>query len=343
MSVHLRRKKLRDGRSSLYLDIYFHHQRKTEFLQFYLSGDKQTDKVVLQKAKEIQAQRQLDISLNRYGFSTEYSKDFWQFTSEFLSHKTYNSARVFNHMLKQLKKFSPDFFRFEQLTTKFAGDFGNYLLSTNLKTNTALAYYTRLRTLCHAAVREGLLQKNPCEPIRHKASEQPIRFLTFEEVQKLAVTPCKYQQVKNGFLFGCFCGLRISDVLALEWSHIQNNVLMLSQVKTGRVVRVPLSSVARQILLQQQGINPESPHCFVYPSYRVVRNTLREWSISAGLDKVINHHMSRHTFAVLALNSGIEFNIVSQLLGHSKLATTSIYAKLLDTTKAEAILKLPNL
>jgi len=344
MSVHLRKKRLKDGRQSLYLDIYWSKHRQFEFLQFYLTGDKENDKAILQRAKQIQAQKQLEISLGRYGIPKKLDKDFWQFVSEFLSTKGEGNASIFTKALAHLKKFNSQLISFEQITPKFCSDFANYLLSIpNLKVRTVQLYHTKLRTICYAAVKEGLLQHNPCELIRIKQTEQPIKYLTLEEVKRLAITSCKYQQVKNGFLFCCFVGLRIGDLLNLEWTHIQNNMLMITQQKTGRIVRIPISSVAQKILLDQQRLNPLSPKIFVYPSLRVMRRTLDHWSNSAGVGKHLIPHMARHSFATMALNSGIDLNIVSQLLGHSKLATTSIYAKLLDSSKQTAIQKLPNL
>lgn len=343
MAVHLRRKRLKDGRQSLYLDIYHAGQRKPEYLQFYLTGNRETDREILQKAKELQAQRQLEISLGRYGFSSEHSKDFWKFAEGLIASKQPGNRLIFNKALAHLKRFSPQLVRFEQLTPKFCSEFGAYLLAQpRLKVGTALLYYIKLRTICHAAVRQELLRQNPCEPIHYQSPEQPIRYLRFEEIQKLASTPCRYRQVRNGFLFCSFVGLRLGDVQRLHWPDISDGVLMITQGKTGRLIRIPLATSARYILSEQQKLNPDGP-CFVYPSYRVVRRTLVEWSRAAGLERHLTHHMSRHSFAVMALNNGIELNVVSELLGHSKLAMTAHYAKLLDSTKQTAIMKLPSL
>jgi len=343
MSVHLRRKQLKNGWQSLWLDIYTGQSRHAEYLQFYLTGDRRTDRIILRKAKELQAQRQLEVSLGRYSFSTQSSKGFWQFAQDYISTKNPANLKIFDKALKYLKRFNPQLTRFEQLTPKFCSEFGNYLLSSKLKVGSALIYYSKLRAICYCAVKEGLLQRNPCETLRVKQADQPAKYLTFDEVKRLAATPCRHPQLKNGFLFCCFVGLRIGDLLKLEWSDINNNVIRIVQQKTGRMVRIPISNTGRKILENQLELNPSSPHIFIYPSLRLIKKNLTDWSRAAGIDKPITHHVSRHTFAVLALNSGIELNIVSELLGHRRLATTSHYAKLLDCTKETAILKLPNL
>lgn len=50
-----------------------------------------------------------------------------------------------------------------------------------------------------------------------------------------------------------------------------------------------------------------------------------------GIKKRISFHVSRHSFAVLALNYGMPIESVSKILGHTDIATTQIYAKVTST------------
>ena len=63
----------------------------------------------------------------------------------------------------------------------------------------------------------------------------------------------------------------------------------------------------------------------------------------AGITKDFTFHCSRHTFAVLLLNSGTDIYTVSKLLGHRELATTQIYAHLIDQKKQDAVSRISNL
>jgi site-specific recombinase XerD len=54
-------------------------------------------------------------------------------------------------------------------------------------------------------------------------------------------------------------------------------------------------------------------------------------------------HLSRHAFATLNISSGADLYTVSQLIGHKKLATTQIYAKVIDEKKRQAVDALPQL
>ena len=57
----------------------------------------------------------------------------------------------------------------------------------------------------------------------------------------------------------------------------------------------------------------------------------------------ITFHVSRHTHATMMLTLGADLYTVSKLLGHKNIATTQIYAKIVDKKKEEAISLIPNL
>ena len=70
---------------------------------------------------------------------------------------------------------------------------------------------------------------------------------------------------------------------------------------------------------------------------------LRAWAREAGIDKHLTFHVSRHTFATLALTHDVDLYTVSKLLGHKDISTTQIYAKIIDKKKQEAVNRLPQI
>ncbi|HCY83016.1 MAG TPA: integrase, partial [Xanthomarina gelatinilytica] len=62
-----------------------------------------------------------------------------------------------------------------------------------------------------------------------------------------------------------------------------------------------------------------------------------------GLKKSLTFHMARHTFATtITLSNGVPIETVSKLLGHSKIATTQIYAKVIERKVSDDMKKLKN-
>lgn len=80
---------------------------------------------------------------------------------------------------------------------------------------------------------------------------------------------------------------------------------------------------------------------FKYSAWTILE--LKKWAFTAGITKNITFHTGRHTFATMMLSLGADIYTVSKLLGHKELATTQIYAKVLDKRKQDAVSLIPNL
>jgi integrase len=145
-------------------------------------------------------------------------------------------------------------------------------------------------------------------------------------------------------LFGCYTGLRISDLRTLAWGDIQRDPLQINkrQEKTERKAFVPLHAVAWGIIDDKRLHGYKDP---VFPALTKSKtNTneyLKRWAKKAGIEKNIGWHTARHTFAVLSLESGAEIYTVSKLLGHTDVKTTQVYANATDKMKREAVNALP--
>jgi site-specific recombinase XerD len=154
---------------------------------------------------------------------------------------------------------------------------------------------------------------------------------------------------------GGFLGLEGQSCIEPGYKYvahpIRDGYLEFSQRKTGDAERLPLSDEAKRILKRQEGAQP-SPNLhrtfpenavFFMPKQSVVDKQLKKWAKDAGITKTISFHKSRHTFAPLALSSGVDLYTTSKLLGHRNIQTTQIYAKVVDEKKKQAVAMLPTL
>ncbi|WP_411197827.1 tyrosine-type recombinase/integrase [Sphingobacterium thalpophilum] len=71
---------------------------------------------------------------------------------------------------------------------------------------------------------------------------------------------------------------------------------------------------------------------FPVPSNTVCNDSLKRISkqIDCFKEKKVTFHLARHTFATLFLSEGVPLESLSKMLGHKNIATTQIYAKILN-------------
>lgn len=210
------------------------------------------------------------------------------------------------------------------------------------------AYFKFVTAVLNKASSKGLIAVNPVAALEIRERPQgqsPERtFLSLDEVSRLIDTPCPaYPILKNMFLFACFTGLRCSDVKALTWKKVDDNMIGTTMQKTQKAVYIPISNNARRWLPERGSAGPEDKVFTGYPTINTVCRTIDKWAKDAGIDKHVTFHIARHTFATLSLEYGADLYTVSKLLGHQRVTTTQIYAKIVDKKKEEAVNLIPDL
>jgi len=351
MSVKVREKKLSDGRISLYLDIYHSGRRSYDFLEIYLTKDRQKNKELKELAENIRAKRELELKSTDYGFSPQFKKKvnfldyFKKVYEEKQSNEGLRGVENYKGTLKHLEDITKgQGIAIGAIDEKWLEDFKAYLV-LRMKQNTANNYYAKIKAVLRKANKEGYINRNPSENVKYfPAPETEKEFLSTDEIKKLAETPCKNPDIKRAFLFACFTGLRFSDVKALTWGDIKDGKLHFRQRKTQGFEYVPLNETALSILSQCRGDNEiplaEKP-VFSIPDKSHISGKLKPWITAAGITKKISFHCSRHTFATSLLTAGTDLYTTSKLLGHKSIASTAIYAKIVDEKKLKAVNSLP--
>lgn len=340
MSVKLRQKKLNDGGFSLYLDIIHNGRRSYQFLDLQLGSNKEANKENIRIAETIRAKKEIELNTTQYGLTPTF-KTKTDFISYFEAQELKTKEK--NAIVLYLKEFSTGI-SISSIDKKWLLDFQNFLLK-KLSNNSARHYWMYINKVLNRAVNDGIILKNPCAGLESiKGTEVEKSFLTFEEVQKLADTPCN-PETKRAFLFSCFTGLRISDVRQLRYSDIENDRIKFRQQKTGRIEYLPINETARTLIEKRSSniIDLKNDFIFRVPPHETLRLNLKRWARRAGIDKNISFHTARHTCATIALTSGVDLYTVSKMLGHKSLQTTQIYAKIVDEKLKEAVNKLPSI
>ena len=210
------------------------------------------------------------------------------------------------------------------------------------------AYFKFVTAVLNKASSKGLITVNPVAALemreRPQGQSPEKTFLSLDEVSRLIDTPCPaYPILKNMFLFACFTGLRCSDVKALTWKKVDDNMIGTTMQKTQKAIYIPISNNARRWLPERGSAGPEDKVFTDYPTINTVCRTIDKWAKDAGIDKHVTFHIARHTFATLTLEYGADLYTVSKLLGHQRVTTTQIYAKIVGKKKVEAVNLIPDL
>lgn len=366
--IRLRTKKLANGNLSIYLDIYRDGKREYEFLKLYLIPEKtKADKIqneeTLRTANAIKSQKIVALQNGEHGFVVN-SKAKVNFISymeaQAVSYEERGSnayAQSIRNSIYHLRKYKGDAITFKQVDKSYLLGYIDFLNSTGGKYNKPLSeaakalYFDVVVIALNKAVKDEILQVNPAHKIAYKdrpqQGEATKQYLTFDEVKALIATPCKYEVLKQAFLFSCFCGLRYSDIKGLEWGKIHKvksgeMQVEIKQQKTSEPLYLPLSPNALQ-WLPERGEAKDEDKVFALPHVSTVEKFLPRWAKDAGINKHITFHVSRHTNATLMLYFGADIYTVSKLLGHTNVKTTQIYAKIVDESKRKAVNLIPEI
>lgn len=232
----------------------------------------------------------------------------------------------------------------KDVTIGLCNDFRTYILrirvkqtGNNISRNSAAGYWSTFRALLKLAYKEGWLRENVNDYLDRIDWEDPkINYLEIEEVKKLAATPCKVEVLKRASLFACMTGLRISDILQLRWENIELSpdggyCMRIRTQKTKTQATLPLSDEALSYCGEQgRGM------VFKGLSRAHTREPFKKWLKDAGIKKKITFHGLRHTYATLLITNGTDIYTVSKMLTHKNVATTQIYAEVVNQKKRDA-------
>lgn len=345
MQIHLRKKKLSDGRESLYLDIYNDGNRSYEFLKLYVKRGNQENKEILMLAEKIKSQRLIELSNKEYKQVSTQKKNtsFLKYFENYV-HTKKKWSNYFG-ALKHFKIFlNGKDITFKQIDKNFLQSFSEYLSTkANLKPSTSFLYFRKIKEVLYKASDENFIRAETVRKAKNLPKGKTERgYLELFEIQKLASTNFRDSEIKRAFLFSCFTGLRQSDVRNLKWSDIKNNTIKIKMQKVSKPIEIPLSKTALN-LIKTNNIHhlPETNIFNLYKDRTTINRHLTKWFENVGIDKKAYYHLSRHTFATLNITSGNDLYTVSKLLGHTNIKTTEIYSKVIDEKKKEAIDNLP--
>ncbi len=246
---------------------------------------------------------------------------------------------------------------FQEITVSFLRGFETHLIDTFKNgTNTVHKRMRIMRTLLYHAIRDGRYpqEHNPFFHLKLKGAKVRKAKLSLEEIEAIERIELQagslHDHVRNAFLFAFYAGgMRFSDVVTLQWRHVQGNRLSYRMKKTDESTSILLVPPALKILEQFADRNT-SPFALVFPmierydvstdrglhsaisSQNVVANRyLKDIAKQAGIETHLSFHLARHSLADYLRCKGWSIYDISKVLAHSNVRVTEQYLKGFDS------------
>lgn len=235
----------------------------------------------------------------------------------------------------------------KQIDYKFLVDFDFFLRSKDgLNNNGVMKHFTRLKKLLNMAINLDWISKNPMTKFKIKFNSVERDILNEVELEALKNATFErqtYQITKDIFIFSCYTGLAHIDVYNLTSDNICPGIdgqkwIYTKREKSSVPVKVPLLKEATRILKKYKDHPKVQITGKLLPVYSNQKTNLylKEIAKELKIKKHLTFHIARHTFATtVTLTNGVPIETVSKLLGHTKIATTQIYAKVIDKKISE--------
>ena len=262
-----------------------------------------------------------------------------EFAKEFVSNSdkkdtTKNAYQVF---FNNITKFREDI-RLDEIDYNFICSYDDWMKQCGMSHNTIVGRLQQFKAILNEAVKRDVIPINPFNRFKIPSMVNKKGFLLKSEVadiEKLKLVK-KEKYVRDAFLIGCYTGLRISDIKTLTNEHIQDGWINKTMLKTNKTVMIPIGKLFDgkfYEIMEKYGndITKLTRHIGqTGTANQILKKIFEKAGISDHMERNITFHTSRHTFASLLLEDGVQISTISSMLGHTKLSTTAIYA---ETTK----------
>ena len=247
----------------------------------------------------------------------------------------------------------------EDITKASATNLQSYMLYLE-KNDFAAATVSRniasIKSLYHFLFKKGLVSEDISENLKAPKIEKKLpEILTTEEVNRLLDQPRggSLKEVRDRAMLEVLyaTGIRVSELIGLKVSdvNLQVGYIIIRDAHKERVV--PFGAPAKRALVDYiknariQLINDLSSdvlfaNCQGQPMSRQgFWKIVKYYAKKAGITSDITPHTLRHSFAAHLVENGADLRSVQEMLGHSDISTTQIYANMSQNKLREVYVK----
>lgn len=233
----------------------------------------------------------------------------------------------------------------QEVTEEDLKSFVGYLETKNFKAATISRNIASIKAFYHYMMKERLVASDISDVIHAPKVEKKLPgILSIEEAARLVEQPHADtpKELRDRAMLELMyaTGIRVSELVSLKISDINMQMGVLKCKDGSKERMIPFGNKAKKALLRylSQGreallMDYDAPELFVNCSGQAMSRQgfwklIKAYAKRAGIDEDITPHTLRHSFAAHLVENGADLRSVQEMMGHSDIATTQVYATL---------------
>lgn len=231
---------------------------------------------------------------------------------------------------------------FSKIDLQFIDAYRGYLNKIGNKKSTVNNNIKKIKKYLYVAQKYGIILNFDLDNVRVGKTSGNRTFLVKQEIAKY-IKFYKSEFIADNlklslgyFLFSCFTGLRISDVLDQNRDEILTKRIHFEVSKSKKLQNVKIIDAAVKLVESDERLFKE------FFAEQTLNRHLRVITQILGIKKKVSFHVGRHTFATNFILEKGDVTTLKILLGHTKLEDTMIYVHIAEEEASNSIYLLDN-
>lgn len=276
------------------------------------------------------------------------------------------NSRVYRDSIRSLESYykSKLDIPFSDIDMNFLLSYEKWLRLRNCKESSMNLFLRTLRSTYNKAIERKYAKRDDypfndykVSKFSTKTDKRAISKDNIKLIMNLDLTKEKeyIQLSRDLFVFSYLCsGISFSDMANLKLGNITNDRLVYTRQKTHRKINVPIANEAKEIM--RKYIDSNNEYIFPILNHTIhktemqqynrkkkvilkVNRYLKKISQMIGIEVNLTTYVSRHSYATVLKNSGVNIALIGETLGHSDLKTTQIYLDSFENSQINEAMK----
>ena len=316
----------------------------------------------------------VSIAAIRNKINDRASFDLFEYASKYIGqlqkHGNYATYKKYKSVVKKLRVYvGKDTLPIKSISLDFVKGYEDYLMNRiGNNRNTTTVNMKTLAKLVGDIYRNYDLDEtgNPFRKIKFKREQTKRTYLEMDEIRKIQDLRLRLQHplydAREMFLFECYTGIRISDILTLKWRNVVDGKIFFRIQKTRKLLIVPINDFVmsvlnkRRLIIENNGgqitpdryifnilkvdvdkVTDQDKKNAISSATAVINRRLKQIAEKVGIEKNLSTHVGRHSFATALITNNIPLLVIKELLGHSDVRMTQIYTSVVDCKRDEVV------